>query len=536
MRLKIILSAGNRVGRIYVATMCSVVGLLAIAFSQTTDTVQSQAAEVSAFSSSSYLDTIHRWTKTTPSEMPTTSALALPTSHERLTLKQCVDIAIRSNLRLINSERDVQIAYSSYRAAKGFFIPYIELVTSVNAATERTRLLTGEHTIAHSNALEGTLNAGQNLPTGGSLTGATDVSRSKDDTRTYASSAVIEFSQPLWRGGGLDVGLADLKQSKLNRISEEIRNHLDQRDVALSVVSQFFDILRAQMDLLVSEDAIWVKKEALRGAEIKLELGQIPPSEKSKAEIQYLQEEENLVTLRQRYQDELESMLLLLGLPLETPFGVDTLTTDSLVSLIHAEKQLIPDLETCIREARSNRMELLLNDISLRSSEIALAVARNNIYPDLNFTAGGSTSDSDEELDSAVSASDHNTWDVGLSMAIPFPNIERRESYRRTLINLEKVKTSNLSAERDIVQEVKNAYRAVQSIEVNIPILQKTVEQATLSLEQENARFEYGLNTITDIRNAQDDLFGARTRYYGALLNYQKSVADLYKAIGRRIF
>jgi outer membrane protein TolC len=507
-------------------------------FSQSSDVPTSPTGHMAAPASlGSYLETVGELETTKKFEAATTAPLALPKDFERLTLRQCVDIALRSNLSLLNSERDVQIAYSSYREAKGFFIPFVELVTTARAGTERSRLTTGERVKTHSNALEGDLSVGQNLPTGGSLTGTAGVSRTKDGDRTYASSGEVAFSQPLWRGGGFAVGLADLKLSKLSKISTEIRNRVNQRDTTLNVIAQYFDILRAAMDLQVSEDAIWVKKEALRGAEVKLELGKIPPGEKSKAEIQYLQEEENIVTLKQQYQDELERMLILLGLPLQTtPFGLDPLTTDTLVTLIEAEKQLVPDLNSCIREAQSNRLELIENDISLRTSEIALERARNNIYPALDLTANALADDSALDLDSAVSASDHNQWDVGITMAIPFPNIARREAYRRALISLEKVKTSNLISERNIVQELKNAYRAVKATEINIPILQKTVEQATISLEQENARFEYGLNTITDIRNAQDDLFAARTRYYGALLNYQKQIATLYKAMGRPLF
>ena len=89
--------------------------------------------------------------------------------------------------------------------------------------------------------------------------------------------------------------------------------------------------------------------------------------------------------------------------------------------------------------------------------------------------------------------------------------------------------------EREIIRDVTQAYRRVKASESSLVILKKTVEQAEKSLEQELGRFDAGLSTSNDVRQAQDDLFQTRTNYFGEIVNYQINIARLYKATGKNL-
>jgi outer membrane protein TolC len=101
---------------------------------------------------------------------------------------------------------------------------------------------------------------------------------------------------------------------------------------------------------------------------------------------------------------------------------------------------------------------------------------------------------------------------------------------------LDNLKTDRLANERDIIREVKQSYRRIKANESSLNILNKTVSQAFISLEQERGRFDVGLSTSNDVRNAQDDLFETQTRYFGELLNYQVNIARIFKAVGRNLY
>ena len=460
------------------------------------------------------------------------------THFENLNLRQCIEIALATNFSLQNRSRDLMISQSRYREAKAEFIPSLTLSAEAGIGKDRTRKSDDnsddEHddgrVETHRNREKGTVKVLQNIATGGSLEASLDSVRDKSYDRSYTNEAGLRFTQPLLREGGFRYGLTELRTSELSLADEEIENALSKRGVALDVISQYYTILRNRQDWMVSLDALEEKRRFLEATRIKFNLDQIPESEISRAEIQYLQESDNVVTRKRSYEDQLERLLVILGLPLETKISLDDITK----SLLRIEKVSLPSEGECVNEALANRLEFIRSDISIRRQKIELARTRNDLLPDLDFNFEYSSSDQAGSLGESYNLRNTNSWDASLSFSVPFPNIGRKESHKRALISLEKLETDHISLERDIVREVRQAYRQVKTNESSLRILKKTVEQALKSLEQERGRFDAGLSTSNDVRKAQDDLFETQSRYFTELLNYQINIAKLYNAIGRK--
>ena len=269
-----------------------------------------------------------------------------------------------------------------------------------------------------------------------------------------------------------------------------------------------------------------------RSTKIKFSLDRIPESEISRSEIQYLQERENVVSRKTNYEDQLEKLLIQLGLSLDKQLSVKDVTQ----SLFQVEDIVIPPLEQCLQAAMAHRLELLQSEIIIRQQRIALDKTKNDLLPDLDLSLEYATRDSDEEFEDSTSMRDENVWDANLSLSIPLPNIARKEAYKRARISLEKKLTDRKSRERNIIREVKQSYRRLKSSESSLLILKRTVEQAKKSLEQERGRFDVGLSTSNDVTNAQDDLFETQSQYFFELLEYQINIARLYKAMGLDLY
>ncbi len=455
-----------------------------------------------------------------------------PTTTLTLGLRECVELARRQNFDLINSRRDLEIARSRWREERGSFIPFVDIIGRYSTGKDRTRGEMGERVELYNDHQEGRLEITQNLPTGGELYAFGSTQRDyAEESSLYSSSVGAGTRQPLLRGGGFAVGLANLRTAELNSLDTFISVRNDERDIAINVIRQYFRILQAKLDLQVSRDALAEKRRFLEETQMKFELDEVAQSEVSRAEILYLQEQEKYTLKEQIYRDRIEGMLILLALPLDT----ELLIIDVTDSLIATGLPRLAPQEEYIREGLIMRSELRQSDIALHRAKINLDVARNGLLPFLDFSAETESFESDDYFRHTRTL-DQNTWTAGLDLTIPIPNIAKKESYRRTLIDMEKVKTNRESLKRDITREVKLAYRNLITNEQNIQILLKTVEQARLSLQQEKDRFEFGLNTSVDIRLAQDDLFQAQSSYYTAVLNHQILIAELYKAIGRPIF
>ena len=451
--------------------------------------------------------------------------------YRNLTIRQCAEIAFQNNFDLQNSEKDLQITKSNFREAEAEFIPSLTLGGDTGIGKERKEII-GDMQETHSNYQQGSVVVLQKFATGGSVEADVTSRREKVQDRSFSNDTSLALTQPLLRRAGLRRGLASLRKSQLSLLSREISNTLTRRDIAMSVIEQYYTILRTKQELRVSLDALDEKLRFLEATRIKFSLDQIPESEISRSEIQYLQERENVVTRRQSYEDQLERLLTLLGLPLEKEVSIE----DIIGSLVQMGEVGVPPVDECIAGAMAGRLELMLSDISIKQQEISRDTARNDLLPDLDLSFQYATNDANSDFDQSYNMRENNAWDANLSLRIPLPNISGREAYKRSQLSLDKSRTDRVSMERDIIREVKQAYRRVKASESSLLILKKTVEQASKSLEQESGRFDAGLSTSNDVRKAQDDLFEAQTRYFTELLNYQINIARLYMAIGLDLF
>lgn len=489
-----------------------------------------------------------------------TSAIIFPevpetARHSRITLPRLVDLALAQNFTLENSERSVRIARSNTTTAEAPFIPFVDLIANSRVREDRdinaeraaapdpndplaepdpTTTTRNTRTFRNEVGAEG----GVDLKSGGSITasGVTgrndtiikDGSGQLSDTKDYDSRVDVRFLQPLLRGGGFDAGTAELRRARISEMDQVMADQIQTRDVTFNVISNYFRILQSARQLLVSRDAIQERLKFMEETQVRYDVGRVDESEILRAEINYLNELETAISRRRQLDEQRENMLILLGLPLDTPISFIDITPE----LVELGRVDIPAAEDSVQEALNSRLELMRSDLSLALSEIDRRLARNDLLPQLDFDAGFGRTDAGEEFTEAAGLED-NSWDAGLGLRIPIPNIQRRESHRRAVIRLEQQRTNRLSTERDLTQEVLASRRNILATEATLTILSKSVEQARKSLELINGRFEVGFATVTEVRLAQDDLFQSQTRINNAFLDYQISLARLYVALGR---
>lgn len=489
----------------------------------------------------------HADTATTLSLAALTSFADVATSSPlaNLSLRQCIDLAMENNLTLLNQKRDLEISESSLRSSAARFVPFVELISEASYSETRADSLESDgsgglqrtRTRLTQNSQGGRAQVTQNLPTGGSIVAGAGPSRTRGadgsgpggGNVTYENDASIRANQPLLRGGGLDVGLADLRSARLSRVSETLDAELRRRDVSLQVIEQYFSLLQAAQDLQVSADALAEKRRFLEETRIKYEVGRVAESEILRAELQFLQEQETNVLRRQSVIDRRERLLITLGLEPDNALSVLDVTEE----LARRPPVELPTVDESLAIARANRIELRQAQISVEFARISLSTARNDVLPNLDLTGGAQTQDQDRTGVGGATDLEDNTWDAGIQLRIPLPNIQRREALRRAELNLEKTRTNRVTTERSITLEVQNSHRSVSTAQRSLQILARTVEQARKNLELVNGSFEVGYSTITDVRLAQDDLFQAQSRYNNTLLNFQVAIANFYKALGQ---
>jgi outer membrane protein TolC len=326
--------------------------------------------------------------------------------------------------------------------------------------------------------------------------------------------------------------MASLRLARLGYIESTLNDQIKRRDLVFSVIRNYFLILQRQLDARVSLDAIREKKRFYDETVVKHELGEIAESEIWRAKIQWLQEQQRSRQLQQSFLDSLDALLLLMGLPLQTPYRLREFTgqVTDLATLN------LTDPESCVHEGLASRPESVLSEVAVRRAQLNVAVAKNGTLPFLDLQAAYNDKETGPHQRDVRDLDQRRTWSLGALFDIPFPNMANREALKQTRFRLEKTQTDRESLGRSITEEVRRLHRALVANRARVDILAETVALAERSLQLENARFYYGENTSTEVRQAQDDLFQARTDYNNAMLAYQSDLANLYRAMGRRLY
>lgn len=499
-----------------------------------------------------------------------------------LQMPDLVRLALDNNFEVRNSSRDLDIARSNTREAVAFFIPFVDLVGNARytrtqeiiqdtqrpfygdgslvpldaeqAATAQpgeyvpmvetqpytTRRATGTQTV------EPGVELTQNLPTGGTISGEVTEGRTYSDfddgtsegfSENYDANAQVRFLQPLLRGSGLltgegtDLGTADLRDARLAEMDAVLADQIRQRDTVLEVIRVYFQILQLKQQLLVSRDAIRERYRFLDETRVKFDVGRVAESEILRAQIQFLQEVETAINRQQQLDNAREDLLIALGLPLETPISLVDVTP----TLIARGRYEIPPVDNVRTLAITRRPELMRSDIAISRAEISNQIARNNRLPQLDFDTGYRTFDEAARFNEANDF-DTDVFDAGVTLRIPLQNLQARERHRRSVLGLEQRRTARESLERDLIQQVLTAHRAVLTNEARLTVSRQRVEQARRNLELINGSFEVGFSSVTEVRLAQDDLFDAETAYSNAVLGYQTNIANLYVALGLPLY
>ena len=88
------------------------------------------------------------------------------------------------------------------------------------------------------------------------------------------------------------------------------------------------------------------------------------------------------------------------------------------------------------------------------------------------------------------------------------------------------------STERQIKLEVKEAIRAIQTNVKRVKVTNVSKMLAEEKLRAEEKKFEVGLSTSFQVLEFQKDLVDAQSKKIKAIIDYNKSIVQLYKVAG----
>lgn len=196
-------------------------------------------------------------------------------------------------------------------------------------------------------------------------------------------------------------------------------------------------------------------------------------------------------------------------------------------------------LEDQIATGLENRLELGQQQLRIDSTYIAARVAKQNLLPQLNVTAGIAALGVSDDLESGNLGSasenqadfDNISYAVGLQFEIPIGNRAARAGYRRSRLQQEQAITQYAALIDQVAFEIKQSLREIETTWEEMVATRQAVfanEDALYALRQREEANEPLTPEFVDRKlNQQERLAEARRARAAAVSNYNNAIARL---------
>ena len=413
---------------------------------------------------------------------------------KKWTLKDCIDYAMQNNITLQQSRLQKQSATEDRKQSHAALFPSLSASTNQSVGY-RPWLSSGMTTVTN-----GTVNT-------------------KVNKTYYNGTYGINASWTVWNGN------QNRNQVKLNEVSEE-QAELNIAETANSIQEK---IAQLYVQILYMNEAIKVSKESLetskkneaRGKEI-MEVGRMSKADLAQLTAQRATDEYNIVEAESNLANYILQLKQLLEITSEEPFDIEIPAYSDEQALAE-----IPSLGSVYEHALTYRPEIRNSELSLKSSDLQMKIAKAGHLPTISMTSGVATN---------TGSMSSNEWghqmktnlDASLGASVSIPIFDNRKT--KTAIN--KAKIQHEQALLDIQDKQKQLYSTIEGywLDANTNQQKFKAAQSTVASEQASfdlltEQFNVGLKNIVELLMGKDKLLNAQQNRlqskYMTILNQQ---------------
>jgi len=421
-------------------------------------------------------------------------------AQKAMTLEECRKIAVEHNKELKNAEYQKQEAHANQKTARTAYLPIVG--ASANAM--------------YLPDVEGFSIPGGFLPTAaseaealnGEFTGVSDVwspgmSLELDNLSVIYGSVTVK--QPIYVGGKIryankqaDAGLEifdhnyNLKYSQIIEKTDNIYWNIASVSANISLAKKYIEMLAELEEQMIQ----------------MYDLGLTPASEKLKVSVQKNEAELNLLKAKNGLKISKMYMNQILGQDLNTDIKI----TDSLTYDI---KML--DVQDGVSNALSNRDELAILEKQLEITKYDKKIALADYLPQIGISAGYSSYYVKDLIEDP-------SFSPSISGQISIPIFQWGQGKHKQDAAELRIKQAQTTLENtnDLISlEVQQVKIQVEEAYESIQIAKKNIAEAQESLDETKASFKVGLNTTTDVLNAQAVWQSANSKLINALAQFE---------------
>ncbi|MBT3278473.1 MAG: TolC family protein [Phycisphaerales bacterium] len=376
----------------------------------------------------------------------------------------------------------------------------------------------------------------QKLATGGTWQIRNSLSRdwSNDGDKRYSNALGLMFSQPLLRGAGTEVNLADLKIANLeHRISlSEFRAEVE--DILTQTTIAYYDLLQAREKVAITQRLYKRTQETFKRLEARKNLDATKVQRKQ-AEAASKDALATLLVNRNEAADAQDTLVKLLG--------DAQLNLISDVQVLPATKMAVDKLTLSAKDqiivALKNSPALEQIRLAVEQAGIGVRVAKNETLPSLDlYTAvelmgrTGSQKDSFNE----VAGADNAAYQVGVQFEYPLGNRMAKSELRSARLVRRQTLAQLQATADDVVQSVREHVRRIQIAQKEIVARQDAAEAYREELkgleDMERIRAQLTPEFLNLKLQAQRQVAASEQRLVQAIYEYNTAIVELSEVTG----
>jgi outer membrane protein TolC len=487
-------------------------------------------------------------TMTTP---PVVGAQAPAGPSRQLSVDEAVRLALEQNLGVQAARINPRLQDLSIAEVRSGWIPTLtsSLATS-SSNSPVNNIFAGASSKLTSDAVTAKVGLNQLLPGGGSYSLAWDANRQKSNNvfstinPAIGSDFSLSFSQPLVRNFRIDDIRQQLLQSKKTREIIDVQLRQTVLNTTRNVKHAYWDLSYAISSLAVQRESLELAQQSLHDARAKVTIGTMAPIDVIEAQAEVAAREEAVI-VGEAAVDQAEDSLRALILDPKTP-DFWTMKIELTDQPTYQSRPI--DIDAAVKTSLEQRTDVVQARKSLEQTDISIRYYQNQMLPDVSVQArysasaqGGTQYNVDGYPNPVITLGsqvgygamlrsllrqDFPAWTVGVQVGYPLGKSNAEIALARARLQREQSDTEMRNLELQIVTQVRNLGRQVNTNAKRVEATRVARELAERKLEAEQKKLAAGISTSFLVFQAQRDLAQARNAELSAILDYSRSLVD----------
>lgn len=413
-----------------------------------------------------------------------------------LTLNQAIELALKNNKELQGARLQLEQAQAQLDEQEARLYPTLDSQfnfsrdSSIGAAQQNLRAR---------RLVEGTGVAPQTFP--------------KESTNATGQLSLV---YNLYTGGerAARIRVAEQQiqnqQLEVERLAEETR---------LRAGDNYYQLQRSDAQVAIAQAAIEDATQSLRDAQLLEQAGLGTRFSVLQAEVDVARANQDLTTAISDQRIARRTLVELLSLGQQ----VELTAADPIEEAGNWPLSLEESIILAYKNRAELQQQLVQREISEQNRKIALSEIRPKVDLSANYEYADNFDDEIAVVDgySFATTARWRFFDGGAAFA------RARQQER----NIDLANNQFARIRNQVRLQVEQAYYSSVANQENIQTAALSVESATESLRLARLRFQAGVGTQTDVINSQRDLTDARSRYLQAIVDYNRSLNELQRAV-----